>query len=195
MTEGTSLFGPKRLATVVAAAGMLLGSMGVGHAEPTGQVPAHLAEIASPDAPVGPRFVPSAEAQFETSFADVADPLPAAVPAHAVDMSSFEPPVEEEFESLGTGVASYYGKRFAGRPTASGETFDPAKMTAAHRTLPFGTMVRVTNPANGKTVTVRINDRGPFHAGRTIDLSRGAAEQIGLIARGSGRVELDLIPG
>ena len=66
-------------------------------------------------------------------------------------------------------------------------------MTAAHRTLPFGTLVQVTNPSNGKSVTVRINDRGPFHGNRVIDVSRAAAEQLGLIQRGHGRVELALL--
>ncbi|WP_343343990.1 septal ring lytic transglycosylase RlpA family protein [Sphingomicrobium sp. XHP0239] len=89
--------------------------------------------------------------------------------------------------------ASYYGARFAGRPTANGERFDPSAMTAAHRTLPFGTMVEVTNTANGKTVTVRINDRGPFHGNRAIDLSRGAAEKIGMIASGHGTVTIRTI--
>jgi rare lipoprotein A len=68
-------------------------------------------------------------------------------------------------------------------------------MTAAHRTLPFGTMVRVTNPATGRSVVVRINDRGPFTKGRMIDVSRAAAEELGLIARGHATVELALIDG
>ena len=66
-------------------------------------------------------------------------------------------------------------------------------MTAAHRTLPFGTLVEVTNPRNGKTVTVRINDRGPFHGNRILDVSRAAATELGLIQRGSGTVELALL--
>jgi len=66
-------------------------------------------------------------------------------------------------------------------------------MTAAHRSLPFGTMLRVTNPANGKSVVVRVNDRGPFSRGRLIDLSKSAASSLGLVARGSGRVELALL--
>ena len=115
--------------------------------------------------------------------------------AQAVDLDTFEPPVEAApaATSLGQGVASYYGKRFHGRRTASGEAFDMHAMTAAHRTLPFGTLVQVTNPSNGKSVTVRINDRGPFHRNRVIDVSRAAAEQLGLIQRGHGRVELALL--
>ena len=76
-------------------------------------------------------------------------------------------------------VASYYGKELAGRPTASGERFNPSAMTAAHRTLRFRTRVRVTNSRNGRSVVVRINDRGPFVKGRSIDLSSGAAGQSG----------------
>lgn len=94
---------------------------------------------------------------------------------------------------LGQGSASYYAAKFHGRRTASGETFDNGDMTAAHRTLPFGTLVRVTNPANGASVVVRVNDRGPFTKGRMIDVSRAAAEQLGLIARGHATVELALI--
>ncbi len=96
---------------------------------------------------------------------------------------------------LGHGSASYYAAKFHGRRTASGEAFDNTAMTAAHRTLPFGTMVRVTNPATGSTVVVRINDRGPFTASRMIDVSRAAAERLGLIARGHATVELALIEG
>lgn len=101
--------------------------------------------------------------------------------------------VEPEAEHIGDGVASYYGARFAGRPTASGERFDPQQLTAAHRTLPFGSMVRVTNPGNGQSVVVRINDRGPFHGNRAIDLSRRAAEEIGLVRAGHGTVRMELI--
>jgi len=80
--------------------------------------------------------------------------------------------------ALALAVASWYGAE-NGNQTASGEHFNPMGMTAAHRTMPFGTMVTVTNPASGKSVTVRINDRGPFIAGRDIDLSQGAAQAIG----------------
>ena len=94
---------------------------------------------------------------------------------------------------IGEGEASYYGSELAGNPTASGEVFDPQKLTAAHRTLPLGSKVRVTNPRNGKTVVVRINDRGPFHGNRVIDLSTAAARNIGLIRSGTGRVSLALL--
>lgn len=95
--------------------------------------------------------------------------------------------------TIAGGSASYYAAKFHGRATASGERFDNSAMTAAHRTLPFGSVVRVTNPANGKSVTVRINDRGPFTKGRVIDVSRAAAVELGLIAPGHAAVELELI--
>jgi rare lipoprotein A len=82
------------------------------------------------------------------------------------------------------GVASWYGAQHHGRRTASGEVFDMNALTAAHKTLPFGTRVRVHNPASGQAVVVRINDRGPFTPGRVIDLSRAAADRIGLIRAG-----------
>ena len=132
---------------------------------------------------------------FAASFTDMARTAAFTPAPHAVDITSIEPAVEAEpaGSAIDGGMASYYGRRFHGRPTASGERFDMNQLTAAHRTLPFGSLVRVTNPANGRSVTVRINDRGPFHGGRVIDLSRSAAEQLGLIARGSGRVELALL--
>jgi rare lipoprotein A len=89
------------------------------------------------------------------------------------------------------GMASYYGKEFHGRKTASGEIFDMHKLTAAHKTLPFGTRVRVTNLENGRSVTVRINDRGPFKKGRIIDLSFEAARQIGMA--GTAKVRLAVL--
>ena len=91
------------------------------------------------------------------------------------------------------GVASWYGQEFAGRTTANGEIFDPMLLTAAHRTLPFGTRVRVTSLETGRSVTVRINDRGPFVGGRTVDISRAAAQSIGMIDRGVTKVKMDVI--
>lgn len=91
------------------------------------------------------------------------------------------------------GVASWYGEEFAGRTTANGEIFDPAQLTAAHRTLPFGTVLDITNPKTRQTVRVRVNDRGPFIGGRIIDLSYGAAQRIGLIEPGIGEVDIKLV--
>ena len=92
-----------------------------------------------------------------------------------------------------TGMASYYGEEFDGHTTANGERFDMHALTAAHRTLPFNTLVKVTNLSNSLSVRVRINDRGPFRKNRIIDLSRAAAEKIGLIATGTAEVELVVI--
>lgn len=89
------------------------------------------------------------------------------------------------------GKASFYADFFQGRQTSNGETFKQRKLTAAHRTLPFGTRVRVKNLKNGKTVKVRINDRGPFVDGRIIDLSRKAARKLGMINDGVAPVELE----
>ena len=89
-----------------------------------------------------------------------------------------------------TGKASWYGPGFAGRKTANGERFNPNAMTAAHKTLPMNTTVRVTNVKNGKTVVVRINDRGPFIRGRIIDLSKAAAKKIDMLGHGTATVEL-----
>lgn len=91
-----------------------------------------------------------------------------------------------------TGIASWYGNPYHGRKTSSGEVFDMNQMTAAHRTLPFGAMVKVTNLENRRTVMVRINDRGPFVEGRIIDLSRAAAREIGLLGPGLARVRIEL---
>ena len=91
------------------------------------------------------------------------------------------------------GVASYYADSLAGNPTASGEPYDPQALTAAHKTLEFGTKVRVTYPKNGKSVEVVINDRGPHVDGRIIDLSRAAAEAIGLIDDGTGTVVVEIL--
>ncbi len=89
-----------------------------------------------------------------------------------------------------TGKASYYADKFNGKKTASGEKFRNSKLTAAHKTLPFGTKVKVTNLSNGKTVKVKINDRGPFVAGRIIDLSKKAAHKINIDKEGVGNVKI-----
>ncbi|MDR7093321.1 septal ring lytic transglycosylase RlpA family protein [Hydrogenophaga laconesensis] len=91
---------------------------------------------------------------------------------------------------IARGLASWYGERFHGRRTASGEVFDMNQLTAAHKTLPFGTLVRVRHIGTGKEVTVRINDRGPHVPGRIIDLSRAAASTLGIVQSGVGRVAL-----
>lgn len=94
------------------------------------------------------------------------------------------------------GLASWYGKKFNGHNTSNGERYDMYAMTGAHKTLPIPSYVRVTNLDNGKSVVVRINDRGPFHQGRIVDLSYAAAQRIGIHKTGTGRVEVEIaVPG
>lgn len=94
---------------------------------------------------------------------------------------------------IGTGMAGYYGAELGGSRTASGERFDPAAMTAAHRTLSFGSRVAVTNLANGQEVVVRINDRGPWGKSRIVDVSYAAAKQLGMHRTGTAKVKLELL--
>ena len=102
-------------------------------------------------------------------------------------------PAPIERHGAETGQASWYGKARHGQRTASGEHFDMHALTAAHRTLPFGTIVRVTDLSSGRSVNVRINDRGPFRGGRVIDLSYEAARKLGILARGTARVGITVI--
>ena len=102
-------------------------------------------------------------------------------------------PTAARLGSTETGVASWYGYPYHGRRAANGEIYDMEKMTAAHRTLPFGTWVRVKNLENNQTVDVRITDRGPFVKGRKIDLSHKAARMIGMLDHGTARVRITLI--
>ncbi|MGI8874785.1 MAG: septal ring lytic transglycosylase RlpA family protein [Egibacteraceae bacterium] len=106
-----------------------------------------------------------------------------------------EPPAADERRVTGSfeGEASYYGENFRGRRTASGEPFNPDDLTAAHRSLPFGTIVRVTNLANGRQVEVRINDRGPYAGNRVIDLSKAAAAEIDMISTGTAHVRGEIL--
>ncbi|MGZ6987400.1 MAG: septal ring lytic transglycosylase RlpA family protein [Thermoanaerobaculia bacterium] len=108
---------------------------------------------------------------------------------------SSRPPAKTATDARGgeRGLASWYGKEFDGLPTASGETFRPEKISAAHRTLPLGTIVDVTNEKNGKTVRVKINDRGPFIAGRIVDLSKSAAAEIASVDDGVVPVTLRVV--
>ena len=92
-------------------------------------------------------------------------------------------------------VASYYADKYHGRKTSNGEIFNMYDLTAAHKTLPFNTKVKVTNLSNGKSVIVRINDRGPFIKGREIDLSKAAAVKIGMIKSGTAKVSLEIVGG
>ncbi|RDE08772.1 septal ring lytic transglycosylase RlpA family protein [Pelagibacterium lacus] len=119
------------------------------------------------------------------AFALGAFPLATTTALHAQDTISI-------VQTL-TGTASWYGGKFHGRRTANGETYNMHAMTAAHKYLPFGTEVVVTNQNNGRSVVVRINDRGPFVGSRIIDLSQGAASQIGMINSGTARVTVEVL--
>ncbi len=123
------------------------------------------------------------EPAVETDMAAVVDAL-----------QTTEPPAPADTPPGDLWVASYYGSAFHGRRTASGEVYNQYALTCAHRTLPFQTLLRITNPQSGKHVLVRVNDRGPFHRGRDIDLSYGAAKEIGLVAAGVMKVEVETIP-
>ncbi|MFO7629393.1 MAG: septal ring lytic transglycosylase RlpA family protein [Prochlorococcaceae cyanobacterium] len=146
----------------------------------------------------------SGEVRLATSTAVPADAVvireqePAAEPSQ---VQPIQPPVpiapkpvpQPRVVRVNSGEASWYGPGFFGNRTANGEVFRPGTMTAAHRTLPFGTMVKVTNLRNGRSATVRINDRGPFHGGRIIDLAHGAAQQLGVVASGVAQVKLEIL--
>lgn len=101
--------------------------------------------------------------------------------------------IKDESSYKERGFASWYGKKFNGYKTSNGEIYDMYAMTAAHKTLPIPSYVRVTNLQNGKTVVVRVNDRGPFHEGRIIDLSYAAAQRIGIHKMGTGKVEVEIV--
>jgi rare lipoprotein A len=92
-----------------------------------------------------------------------------------------------------TGMTSWYGRAHHGKKTASGERFNMYGLTAAHRTLPLGTMVRVTNVANGKSVIAKVNDRGPFHGNRVLDLSQGAAKALDMMKSGTAKVQIEIL--
>lgn len=101
-------------------------------------------------------------------------------------------PAKKE-EAVLTGVASYYGAKFHGRKTANGETFDMYGLSAAHRLLPFGTRLKVTNLANGKSVVVKVNDRGPFVDDRILDLSYGAARELDMLGTGLATIQIEIL--
>ncbi|MEA3000824.1 MAG: rare lipoprotein [Sphingomonadales bacterium] len=124
---------------------------------------------------------------LQDAVAAASDPVP------APSLEAKAEAVQQAFEAIGEGQASYYGRELAGNRTSSGERFNPMAMTAAHRTLPLGTLLRVTNLANGRSVIVRVNDRGPFVRSRLIDVSLGAAREIGMVAQGRAQVRLEVV--
>ena len=112
----------------------------------------------------------------------------------AIPGAAVRPPVSDDLlRPLQTGYASWYGKAHQGRPTTSGETYDMKKFTAAHPALPMGTRLLVTNLKNGRSVTVRVNDRGPFVDGRIVDLSYAAAREVGAIGDGVVPVRIRVV--
>lgn len=120
--------------------------------------------------------------------------LPDTTEAVIDSLQTQEPPATLETPPGEMMVASYYGGSFHGRRTASGEVYDKYALTCAHKTLPFQTKLQVTNPKNGKSVIVRITDRGPFHRGRQLDLSYGAARELDMLAAGVLKLEVRIIP-
>ncbi|PAP74958.1 hypothetical protein BSZ37_00080 [Rubrivirga marina] len=145
--------------------------------------------ILTSDAPAVPASVAEAPVDATPPPATLLPPV-----APVSDVREAPETDTEAGEAIGGGRASYYGRELAGNPTASGEPFDPTALTAAHRTLPLGTRVRVTHARTGESVVVRVNDRGPFHGDRVIDVSRAAADSIGLTRSGTAEVELERLP-
>jgi rare lipoprotein A (peptidoglycan hydrolase) len=131
--------------------------------------------------------------------ADAASPAATQMPKSSFDgvqNTNWDPTSVDRIESLQAklaSVASWYGPGFHGRRTANGEIFNQYAMTAAHKSLPFGTKVKVTNLNNGRSVVIRVNDSGPFVPGRVIDLSQGAAAKIGMISSGTAPVKLEVL--
>ncbi len=125
--------------------------------------------------------IESVEPVVSENEADIAVKPPAA------DLSMIE------YEDLGNMKASWYGPGFHGRKTANGERFDQMAYTVAHKSMKFGTLLKITNPKNGRSIVVRVNDRGPYIEGRELDLSKAAAHELGLIKRGTARLKVEKI--
>ncbi|MDP3797749.1 MAG: septal ring lytic transglycosylase RlpA family protein [Polaromonas sp.] len=139
----------------------------------------------APPAPPRSSFPPGPAARPAVTVPPApADPMDGPAPANLSVAPEPELLAGEAARELARGRASWYGPRFHGRRTASGERYDMYALTAAHKTLPFGTLVRVRSLVTGREVEVRINDRGPFGAGRVIDVSRAAAEALGMMGLG-----------
>ncbi|WP_306292803.1 septal ring lytic transglycosylase RlpA family protein [Hydrogenophaga sp. H7] len=149
-----------------------------------GPVPAGAATDPLPVVPHGPAIPPTRNGDT------LADPTGSAAAERSADGARSPDGSRDSAGVLEKGLASWYGSKFHGRRTASGERYDRHAMTAAHRTLPFGTRVRVRSVVTGKEVVVRINDRGPFKRSRVIDLSQAAFNALGLQGRGVTQVEL-----
>src|SRR5947207_7081222 len=151
----------------------------------------------APQRALSPRGVSPSESQTDKSSTDKppTHTFPREIPPIAKVPSPPEteqaPPAISQPTMMETGLASWYGPKFHGKLTASGEVFNQEKFTAAHQTLPWGSRVKVINLANGKSVDVRINDRGPFGKGRIIDVSRAAARALGMMGQGLTTVRVE----
>jgi rare lipoprotein A len=126
-----------------------------------------------------------------TELADTDKPAPETMPFEAI--GSVEEKAAMPTVQTISGLASFYATKFNGRRTASGERFNSKLLTAAHLSLPFGSLLKVTNPGNSKSVIVRINDRGPYIQNRVIDLSRAAADLLGITRLGVAQVEIEIL--
>jgi len=143
--------------------------------------------IISPDPPIVEEFLEREEGKEEVVIEEVVSV------EEIVSVEETPVPEEPQVTEVQEGVASWYGEPFHGRRTASGEEYDMYSLTAAHRDLEFGTTVRVINSRSGRSVRVKINDRGPFVRGRIIDLSMKAAEEIGIKDSGVGEVKIEVL--
>ena len=123
----------------------------------------------------------------------VQKPAPKATPIQPATTDDEMPDLIGSVKPHQVGLSSYYAHKFHGRPTASGEIFDMNALSAAHRELPLGTVIRVTHLGNGKSVTVKVNDRGPFIDGRILDLSLGAARRLDMVEEGVAKVMIEIV--
>jgi rare lipoprotein A len=198
-----------RVATIIAVTGVVIGAGAAVASIGVRSAPAAVQEASAADVPPLARQDSLLVRMFDWSrFPPIEADSEAAAPAQrrSALLAMFAPrhPVEPQLapaiiaapksKKAGhklSGLASFY--RLAGYKTANGETFDPNLLTAAHRTLPFGTKLRVTNEKTGKSVVVRVNDRGPFIPGREIDLSYSAAETLGMVEQGVGKVQMTVV--
>ena len=199
-----------RVATIIAVAGVVIGAGAAVASIGVRSAPAAVQESSKADVPPLARQdsllvrifdwsrFPAIDVEAESASSNQSNRsalLAMFAPRHAVQPQPVPPiiaaPKSKKAGHKLSGLASFY--RLAGYKTANGETFDPNLLTAAHRTLPFGTKLRVTNEKTGKSVVVRVNDRGPFIPGREIDLSYSAAETLGMVEQGVGEVQMTVL--
>ena len=199
-----------RVATIIAVAGVVIGAGAAVASIGVRSAPAAVQESSKADVPPLARQdsllvrifdwsrFPAIDVEAESASSNQSNRsalLAMFAPRHAAEPQPAPPviaaPKSKKAGHKLSGLASFY--RLAGYKTANGETFDPNLLTAAHRTLPFGTKLRVTNEKTGKSVVVRVNDRGPFIPGREIDLSYSAAETLGMVEQGVGKVRMTVL--